>query len=161
MFTVHVSGERIRHHLTVGPVAHHHASPHQENHTGRRERPPLTSPPCSSSSPQQQTCFPSFCLEPVTCILAAILTLWPLALIFLTDTVFPPYHLQYFFFLPFFNLLNPKLKHFGLYRYKHYFPECTLHIVCCCILLWYRYLPNSFNFHNWATIPNIHTSTLA
>lgn len=35
IFTTDLSGEGIRHHFPVGPVAHHHASPHQENHTGR------------------------------------------------------------------------------------------------------------------------------
>lgn len=50
---VHLSGEGIWHHFTVGPVADHHAAPHQENHTGRGERPsltPLPAPPQTLNS---------------------------------------------------------------------------------------------------------------
>lgn len=43
-------GEGIWHHFPSGPVAHYHAATRQEDHTGRRERPPLTSPAASHPS---------------------------------------------------------------------------------------------------------------
>lgn len=70
-----LAGERIWHHFTVGPVAHHHASPHQENHTGGRERPPLicVHEPLTVLHPS------FFCLESLTSSLSANLSLWQLA----------------------------------------------------------------------------------
>lgn len=74
-----LAGEGIWHHFTVGPVAHYHAAPHQENHTGGRERPPLIClvEPLTVLHPS------FFCLEPLTSILSANLSLWLLALKFL------------------------------------------------------------------------------
>lgn len=48
--SVVLAGEGIWHHFPAGPVAHHNAPAHQENHTGWRERSLLTSfHPCPHS----------------------------------------------------------------------------------------------------------------
>lgn len=79
IFLLDLTGERIWHHFTVGPVAHYHAAPHQENYTGRREWSPLI-----FLLELLTVLHPTFfCLEPLTSILAANLSLWLLALDFL------------------------------------------------------------------------------
>lgn len=50
-------GEGVRFHLPLGPMAHHHASAHQENHTGRRGRPALSCRPQPSAPHLQNSAW--------------------------------------------------------------------------------------------------------
>lgn len=153
IFLLELAGERIWHHFTVGPVAHYHAAPHQENHTGRREWSPLI-----------------FLLELLTVLHPTFFLPWAShfnfssQLIPLTispwlpaQTLFLSHHL-YCCFLAFLNPLSSSLlwKDWSLLTwtlsslYSQWY-----HIIWIRILVQYW-----LKFPQWAVAPNISTSIL-
>lgn len=146
MLILTFSGEGIWHHFSVGPVAHHHASPYQENHTGWGEWPSLTCLSCYSLSPKKMTCILVFCLEPLTSICL---------------TISPCIHRYHFFPAVFSQIQNSTPKMMVLLGMNTTLLSAGFTQYVNCILLWIRYWPrNSSAVHNRAAIPKTHTSTI-